>query len=649
MAEIPRDLIEVRRRYLQAGGEPADRVAGSAPYPLTFRARLESGTTANALVEALNREMLDAEALLADTLSRDDSMLTLVDGPLRHLRSPGHRVVGYVKRIVRWYVDEAHRRLLPELPLAHRTPLFTITNQRGVDRYSWFLRIADLGPHYHPLGGITRLEAQGTLPLPQAVALADETAAALPPLASSLARDPRAPQNLTPVGALEATLTHRLGDREWVRRLIASALSAPSQATAEGRGMTANGAPPSNGHAELQAAVDATADVTGYVLGTEREAATPLDFWVHLDREHYLQLDDVVHVRSPLPDGAMVDLYGVVDEVRATHEGVRFASDVELANEGLLPVEIAVAAHVAVTRVEPEIYVPPLPGRAVVRATGDARERALFFDAMRLRDGTVTRFIAGLSRAGEPMYGNLQFLDGRRGAHVNISGISGVATKTSYAMFLLYALFEGGGLTGAAANGRAIVFNVKGEDLLFLDKENADLDDRDRARYASLGLPARPFQSVALFAPARRGEEALPDTGSRMDGVTPFYWTLHEFCARRYLRFLFADADDERSQLNAVVASVERELAHVAQHDASADGVTVRIGGHDVESFEELVELIDEQTNADLGGTWHGRAALNTVSAFMRRLEAALPHVGQLLRGRVAERDPDAHRNRLDA
>ena len=408
--------------------------------------------------------------------------------------------------------------------------------------------------------------------------------------------------------------------------------------------MTANGAPPSNGHAELQAAVDATADVTGYVLGTEREAATPLDFWVHLDREHYLQLDDVVHVRSPLPDGAMVDLYGVVDEVRATHEGVRFASDVELANEGLLPVEIAVAAHVAVTRVEPEIYVPPLPGRTVVRATGDARERALFFDAMRLRDGTVTRFIAGLSRAGEPMYGNLQFLDGRRGAHVNISGISGVATKTSYAMFLLYALFEGGGLTGAAANGRAIVFNVKGEDLLFLDKENADLDDRDRARYASLGLPARPFQSVALFAPARRGEEALPDTGSRMDGVTPFYWTLHEFCARRYLRFLFADADDERSQLNAVVASVERELAHVAQHDASADGVTVRIGGHDVESFEELVELIDEQTNADLGGTWHGRAALNTVSAFMRRLEAALPHVGQLLRGRVAERDPDAHR-----
>ena len=50
----------------------------------------------------------------------------------------------------------------------------------------------------------------------------------------------------------------------------------------------------------------------------------------------------------------------------------------------------------------------------------------------------------GLSRDGEPVYANLEFLDGTRGAHVNISGISGVATKTSYATFLLYSLFTSG-------------------------------------------------------------------------------------------------------------------------------------------------------------------------------------------------------------
>ena len=69
---------------------------------------------------------------------------------------------------------------------------------------------------------------------------------------------------------------------------------------------------------------------------------------------------------------------------------------------------------------------------------------------------------------------------GTWGAHVNISGISGVATKTSYAMFLLHSLFEGGALGMEAANTRSIIFNVKGEDLLFLDRPNNGLDDEQR-------------------------------------------------------------------------------------------------------------------------------------------------------------------------
>ena len=173
---------------------------------------------------------------------------------------------------------------------------------------------------------------------------------------------------------------------------------------------------------------------------TPAEAATPLSFWVYVDPEHYLQLDDVVHVRSLLPGGDAIDVYGVVDEVRAQHEGVTFHSDVALATDGVLPVQAAVSAHISVTRVEPEIFVPPQPGTEVHRAHGDARDAALFFDGMK------TRVPFGSSRDGEAVFANMEFLDGTRGAHVNISGISGVATKTSYAMFLLHALFEGGAL-----------------------------------------------------------------------------------------------------------------------------------------------------------------------------------------------------------
>ena len=53
--------------------------------------------------------------------------------------------------------------------------------------------------------------------------------------------------------------------------------------------------------------------------------------------------------------------------------------------------------------------------------------------------------------------------------------------------------------------------------------------------------------------------------GARMEGVTGFYWTIREFCAEGYLRFLFADADDDRSQIGYVVGLVATQLQHAAR------------------------------------------------------------------------------------
>ena len=111
-----------------------------------------------------------------------------------------------------------------------------------------------------------------------------------------------------------------------------------------------------------------------------------------------------------------------------------------LGNDGVRPAKVVGAAHVSVTRIEPEVYVPPMPGSAVEIAQGETQRAALFYDQME------ETFPIGIWRAGDPLFGNLQFLDGTNGAHVNISGISGVATKTRYATFLLHALFEGGAL-----------------------------------------------------------------------------------------------------------------------------------------------------------------------------------------------------------
>ena len=175
---------------------------------------------------------------------------------------------------------------------------------------------------------------------------------------------------------------------------------------------------------------------------------------------------------------------------------------------------------------------------------------------------------AGLSRDGEPVFLDLDFLDGTRGAHVNISGICGVATKTTYALFLLYALFHSKRLGAYATNTKAIVFNVKGEDLLWLDRPNARPRREGPGRVRAAGPAGRPVRVGRAVGPAppgrrglgrggRTGGAAIPHVEGRAEGVTAYYWTVREFVRERYLRFLFAEADDERSQIADLVARVE--------------------------------------------------------------------------------------------
>ena len=378
----------------------------------------------------------------------------------------------------------------------------------------------------------------------------------------------------------------------------------------------------------------------GMVLGTED--STPLAFWVGVSPGAYLQLDDAVLVETEVPGRGTIRVSGLVQEVRARHEGVALDSDVFLVDSGVLPAGIAQAAKVVATRVEPEIFVPPLPGQSASRARGKDRDEALYLDQIE------RRLAAGLSRDGEPIYVDLDFLDGTRGAHVNISGISGVATKTTYALVLLYSLFHSEVLGPHRTNTKAIVFNVKGEDLLHLDQRNSKLTPDQERDYERLGLPAGPFESVGLWAPvaARAGGNAIPDTGGRKQGVTAYYWTIKEFVREGYLKFLFAEGDSERSQIADLVARVESFLDREAEDDPEHDA-TVVIGGKAIVDFDQLVEHIISELDDDLS-PWRGRMAEGTIAAFQRRLESARFRVGHLIWGREAE-SPQSHRIDWDA
>jgi DNA helicase HerA-like ATPase len=378
-----------------------------------------------------------------------------------------------------------------------------------------------------------------------------------------------------------------------------------------------------------------SASSIGRVLGTED--ATPLDFWVALAPDELVQLDEVVACNRTLPGGEILRIFGVVTQVRARHVGARYDDDVFLIAEGKLPAEVVEAAQVAPTRFEPEVFVPPLPGTTVRIAVGEERELALFEDQM---DAALT---VGLTRDDQPLKVNMEFVDGTRGAHVNISGISGVATKTTYATFLLHSLFRGGQLGDDTHNHKALIFNVKGEDLLFLDKPNTRLDEAQRARYAHLGLPATAFESVAFWAPPRVGDTSgAPDVSARSQGVESFYWTLEELCADELLPFLFAEAEDDRQQLPSVIQAVTSALKRF--HTPAGDG-GVRLPDRDdaIRTFRDLVEAVVDNLQVD-ADTWAGRSvAGGTVNAFVRRLSSSVRHVERLIRADIPA-DAVSHR-----
>ncbi len=363
----------------------------------------------------------------------------------------------------------------------------------------------------------------------------------------------------------------------------------------------------------------------GRVAGTED--STPLQFAVALDEDSYLQLDDVVVTTRHIPGLGPILTSGVVTQVRARHEGASFGSDVFLISDGVLPARVQEIAEVSTTRVEPEVYVPPRPGEIVRRASGPERAQALYFDQM------ASRLPVGRGRDRAPIYVNMEFLDGTRGAHVSISGISGVATKTSFALFLLHSIFRSGALGARAVNAKALVFSVKGEDLLFLDQPNVRLDDDLRTEYAELGLPAEPFASAGFWAPPIPDDlTGRPNVTGRTSGVEAFWWTVGEFCAGNMLPYVFADAEDERNQYTIVIHQVATRLRLDAV--PCGNGGAVKIGDDLVTTYEELVDVIaarlsDDETRSDWAGPVTGAG---TVNAFIRRLRASLRPLRPIIR-----------------
>lgn len=152
-------------------------------------------------------------------MTADDRRLTFVDGPLTYMLPLEKPILGYVKTHSKYYVTGEQLRVVQQLQTGQRTPVF----QFGTDhnsRYSWYVCVGPRRELDHSLAGVIRVEVSAMIGAAKAIELADCSTTVLPRFATTPAWDPRAPQNLYPVSALESHLHHRMGDREYVRRSI---------------------------------------------------------------------------------------------------------------------------------------------------------------------------------------------------------------------------------------------------------------------------------------------------------------------------------------------------------------------------------------------------------------------------------------------
>jgi hypothetical protein len=217
--------VTVERGLFTAAPDAADIATRQARYP----ARLAAGPGPDQLSLALQQRLADAEvqlALLFRAGQPDGDDLLVVDGPLRG-RTHLHRTIGYIKTHHTTYLPAGQAAVVSALAAGQRTPAFMMgTSWR---RNSWYLRLP--GSSGAPWSGVVRVECSADLPRQEVVTLADLSARLLPPLASSPHKDPRAPQNLVPIGGLERELRHRLGDQQLLYRYLrAAAAAAPGSA-----------------------------------------------------------------------------------------------------------------------------------------------------------------------------------------------------------------------------------------------------------------------------------------------------------------------------------------------------------------------------------------------------------------------------------
>lgn len=332
----------------------------------------------------------------------------------------------------------------------------------------------------------------------------------------------------------------------------------------------------------------------GKIIATEKAPTTVDEFYFWTNKELIIKAFDVVKVRHI--EGSST--FGVVEEISHLTDNSSFLAGFISSDFGdvdyqhytqRIGMNYVKAKVVSNTK---GIYTPVLDGQAVSLASEDDIR-----DALGLKD-TENPLPCGYIEMYEqpdritiPVHFNSHFLIGPEGAHMNISGISGLAAKTSYLMFILKAIQDKYIGNDDKESIAYVIMNVKGRDLLAIDEPNDLLPKEDKSVYKQLGVTTTPFQNVQYFYPYSK--DLTSSTYGRKGDIE----SQIKLNKASLYKYVFGDDKDNIDLLFANVDDPNQTMESIVNYIVTSQG-----GFRGITNWDDLLKEVYEHTKSGATG-----------------------------------------------
>lgn len=367
----------------------------------------------------------------------------------------------------------------------------------------------------------------------------------------------------------------------------------------------------------------------GKVASPPSKESTTQKFWFWVPARQLVEKTQIVRVDSQVGERD-IRFYGVIDEVfrqsRLRNMGEECdVYDGDLDYEPPFKSDGITFAQATILRSQPSYLTAPFEQSPVFLGSAEEAQIAYGIDEI---DEDSRLPIGLIKNGGEAVAGtgiiDLDYLLGASGGHLNVNGVAGRGSKSSFLLFAIYMLLhkarERKRLRPSDKHPLSIVpiiLNVKGFDLFHIDCLSRGYDSQIHgADWQALGV-AEPtsFVNAKFYAPQQRGGDSAIPTG-RIGAVEPYSWSLADIIEAGLFSYLFADTDIEDPNFGTVVRDIEAQLT---REQVGKDGTPLRMLRSDSgipQTFEELKSWIEQHAQ---GMTKSGPHHLATWGKLWRR------------------------------